>query len=273
MSKQLNSVYSGKYIRDKRCELNLSQDELAKLLGISKTAVSNWENGLSIVDTKLLIPLANIFCVTVDDILFPETKSLFEFSHSTIDFQNMVTNVECDKGIARKSLELYIECKTFIIDKIKTYYKTGRRDCLEQIDLANKYGFHIRWMGELLSEEIIKNETIENIEDVMDSFWVSRYRSHSITFYENYNHKERPLNFQICMMNLIIDLGTDVQFIKYMKIFSQQYRNNILENYYAFVENNIDAKSRRIIKLLLRSGCEYWANGENLTIEVYKKCI
>ena len=273
MSRQLNSVYSGKYIRDKRCELNLSQDELAKLLGISKTAVSNWENGLSIVDTKLLIPLSNIFCVTVDDILFPAAESILEYSHSTIDFKKMVSSDGIDKGVVRKTLELYIECKNFIIEKTKSYYEDGTKDCLGQIDLANRYGFHIERTSELLSEEITRKEKIADIEDVIESFWIARYKSHSHTFYEDYACQERSYNFQICMMNFIFDWGTDAQFIKYMKIFSQKYRNNVLKNYYDFAQRHIDSKARRTIKLLLRADCEYWIDGENRTIEVYQKCI
>ena len=75
------------------------------------------------------------------------------------------------------------------------------------------------------------------------------------------------------MMNFIFDWGTDAQFIKYMKIFSQKYRNNVLKNYYDFAQRHIDSKARRTIKLLLRADCEYWIDGENRTIEVYQKCI
>ena len=53
------------YRRDK----NLTQQELADLLGVSNKTVSRWESGGGYPDVPLLVPLARALGVTVDDLL------------------------------------------------------------------------------------------------------------------------------------------------------------------------------------------------------------
>lgn len=44
----------GKKIRDARLALNMTQEELAKRIGVSKNAISNYENGVSTPKLELL---------------------------------------------------------------------------------------------------------------------------------------------------------------------------------------------------------------------------
>lgn len=44
----------GTKIRDARLAMNLTQDELAKRIGVSKNAISNYENGVSTPKVELL---------------------------------------------------------------------------------------------------------------------------------------------------------------------------------------------------------------------------
>lgn len=48
---------------------NLSQDDLAEELGLSRQAVSKWENENSKPDVENLIKLSKIFKVSVDDLI------------------------------------------------------------------------------------------------------------------------------------------------------------------------------------------------------------
>ncbi len=59
----------GKKISTLRKEENMTQMELADRLGISFQAVSNWERGNSMPDISKLPELAEIFGVTVDELL------------------------------------------------------------------------------------------------------------------------------------------------------------------------------------------------------------
>ena len=60
------SSYLGQSIRELRSSMGLSQACLADLLGVSPQAVSKWERGGALPDIDLLIPLAEIFSVSLD---------------------------------------------------------------------------------------------------------------------------------------------------------------------------------------------------------------
>lgn len=48
---------------------NLTQEELSKQLGESKNLVSNYENGISTPDIYTLVKLADIFDITLDELV------------------------------------------------------------------------------------------------------------------------------------------------------------------------------------------------------------
>lgn len=56
----------GERITELRKEKNISQSELASRLGVSRQAVSKWEQGQSSPDTVKLIQLAEIFSTEVE---------------------------------------------------------------------------------------------------------------------------------------------------------------------------------------------------------------
>lgn len=59
----------GNYLYSLRKEKHMTQAELADLLGITNKAVSKWETGEAFPETAQLVPLADIFGVSVDDLL------------------------------------------------------------------------------------------------------------------------------------------------------------------------------------------------------------
>lgn len=66
---QISNERFGGFILELRKEKDLTQKELAEKLYISDKAVSKWERGLSMPDIALLIPLSQIFGVTILEIL------------------------------------------------------------------------------------------------------------------------------------------------------------------------------------------------------------
>lgn len=64
----------GKKIYDNRIKLGLSQNELAKELGVTNKAVSKWENANAYPSTEILIELSNIFNISVDELLKNDIK-------------------------------------------------------------------------------------------------------------------------------------------------------------------------------------------------------
>ena len=68
----------GDRIKSKRRERELTQEELANILGVTKAAVSKWENEESYPDITMLPKIAQLFHMTMDELFDynPEYKPL-----------------------------------------------------------------------------------------------------------------------------------------------------------------------------------------------------
>ena len=64
----------GEKIAENRRRLGLTQENLSDKLNVSPQAVSKWENNVSCPDINMLPALANIFGITVDELLQDENK-------------------------------------------------------------------------------------------------------------------------------------------------------------------------------------------------------
>ena len=55
-----------------RVNKGLTQEQLAKQLGVTKATVMNWEQGNSVMDAPTLLTLCSIYGCGVDDIILPK---------------------------------------------------------------------------------------------------------------------------------------------------------------------------------------------------------
>ncbi len=62
----------GKFIAECRKEKGLTQMQLAEQLGITNRAISKWENGKSMPDVSIMIPLCEILDISVNELLSGE---------------------------------------------------------------------------------------------------------------------------------------------------------------------------------------------------------
>ena len=99
------------YLR--RLSLNMTQEDLAEKLGVSRQTVSKWEKGLSVPDAELLTKLAEVLNVSVSDLLgkkieIPEGKNekdvlaleLAKLNELLIVYGNNFSNLMKKIGIA-----------------------------------------------------------------------------------------------------------------------------------------------------------------------------
>lgn len=64
-------------IKNLREKKGITQSELAKLLGITRSSVNAWEMGISVPSTQYLVELANTFHISTDYILgIDETSTI-----------------------------------------------------------------------------------------------------------------------------------------------------------------------------------------------------
>lgn len=59
----------GERISEFRKDRGMTQDGLAEKVGVTSQAVSKWENNLSVPDLSILIELADLFNVTLDELV------------------------------------------------------------------------------------------------------------------------------------------------------------------------------------------------------------
>ena len=64
----------GNRLRELRLKNDMSQEYVAKMLGVSVQAVSKWETGKSDPEIGSLIPLADLFHIPVDELLDREKR-------------------------------------------------------------------------------------------------------------------------------------------------------------------------------------------------------
>ncbi|WP_409068131.1 helix-turn-helix domain-containing protein [Enterococcus faecium] len=73
-----------KVIKQKRIEKQLTQEDIAEMLLVSKKTISNWENGRTIPDTENLIQFAKLFDLSLDNILLGEEKIMVKNHTKTL---------------------------------------------------------------------------------------------------------------------------------------------------------------------------------------------
>lgn len=62
-------------IKSLREQINMTQSELAKQLGITRSSVNAWEMGISVPSTQYIVELAHLFNVSTDYLLGVNTTS------------------------------------------------------------------------------------------------------------------------------------------------------------------------------------------------------
>lgn len=110
----------------------ITQEELGEKCGVSSQAVSKWENDLSAPDITLLGTLAEIFCITTDDLLGLKKEVVTAVKPETIDEDRLLLkiNIESHDGDKVKINVPYKLGKMFISSGIKG----SDSDALKNID-------------------------------------------------------------------------------------------------------------------------------------------
>lgn len=107
----------GENIRKFRKEKNMTQEEMARRLGVTPPAVNKWENGNSCPDIMLLAPIARLLDISVD--------TLLSFQGELTDEEIKRIVAEADRrfkdgafeeafGFIKKTLEKYPNCDQLV---------------------------------------------------------------------------------------------------------------------------------------------------------------
>lgn len=107
----------GEVIRKYRKEKNLTQEEMARRLGVTAPAVNKWENGNSMPDIAFLAPIARLLDVSLDTLLdFQDHLSPEEIRNIIQELDDRMDNGTYDEAFswAKKILEKYPNCDQLV---------------------------------------------------------------------------------------------------------------------------------------------------------------
>lgn len=114
----------GKYILKLRTDANLSQNQLAEMIPISRQAISKWERGENAPDSQTLIRLSEIFNVTIDSLILgrPIDKNEINQQSEKLKLDMVDEHNKKVRKIKRLYISIAIIFLTFIISFLSYYF-------------------------------------------------------------------------------------------------------------------------------------------------------
>ena len=111
----MNQIKIGKFITERRKNVNLTQMQLAEKLNITDRAVSKWETGRAMPDSSIMLELCDVLQITVNDLLSGEVVSMDNYNK---ELENKLLEMVKEKEVADKrllSLEIIIGVVCIVI--------------------------------------------------------------------------------------------------------------------------------------------------------------
>lgn len=105
-----------------RTEKKLSQENLSKKIGVSRSTVAMWENGSSQPDTDTLIKLSEIFNVSVDYLIgnseFKSKEEMLNHFDETNDIETLKDGVDRYEEFTNKDKKDIAKIMDFTLDAL-----------------------------------------------------------------------------------------------------------------------------------------------------------
>lgn len=111
----------GKRIKEFRIQKNLTQEELGRLINITKVSICCYENGTRVPSLEIIVALANAFGVSLDDLLGREKEIVVDdeqkirMSKEEVEF---IKEVRKRKNIYRLMFDNPERCASLIDKKL-----------------------------------------------------------------------------------------------------------------------------------------------------------
>jgi len=136
----------GDRLKQIRTSQGLSQEQLAEKIGVSRQAITKWETKKGLPDIENMVILAEIFKVTLDELVLQESqlqsrqKTLFE-SETVYDIDGD-KHFDIDMGSARSLLitsgsdeKIHIKLQSDTLEKLSSLYKIKLDEKKNKLDI------------------------------------------------------------------------------------------------------------------------------------------
>ena len=227
----MNLEKTGKFIAELRKEKNMSQQELADLIPVSREAISKWERGKNGADNSSLLRLSEIFNVSINEIFYGERKN----KNNKDSINRVSLDIYSKTKVMKKSLILTIVLLVLIILTFLLYYFFGTYNSLKVFIISYSSDDFIITDGLFVTTKDKLYFNISNID--------SEYEIKGLGLYYK-NDKNSKLIYHVDDDYIIL-----YDFYKYNKYFEYNNLSNIINNLYLKIETN---EGEEMIKLNLK---------------------
>ena len=236
----MNQERMGKFIAELRKENNMTQDELAKKIPISRQAISKWERGISVPNSDTLLILSKLFKVSVNEILFGEkinniNKEKFEQISLKL-YDNVTKKKKIIKCMCIIIILLVFSFLSYYFinsyKKIKVYSVSGESESYalnEGIFIKTNEKIYLR-LGNIESSDDIKKLNLYYVENNNEkNLLVSTTNDFiQIVDFKNRNEFLNFKNINYIIKNMILEIENENGEIQTMKLhFMEDYVNDI----------------------------------------------
>lgn len=110
--------YAGEIIKQKRIARNMTQNDLAELLGVSYQAISRYEKGDRGVNQMLLMKLVNVFKCSLDDFFPMEERKFYtcNLEEKTLENKKDKELIKLIKSLNDKEKDILINVAKWLKD-------------------------------------------------------------------------------------------------------------------------------------------------------------
>ena len=160
----MNNIFSNN-LKKLRLQKKLTQEQVAEILGVNSQTVSRWECNTTYPDIMLLPEIAQLYCITVDD-LFKETS---------IAYENYAQKLASIYDVTRKPEDFFRADEEF--NKLIKNGKYSLEDCREHGTIHCSMMEYCKQNAiEKLNQVINEYEKNNNVSPENQIYWKTRYQ-------------------------------------------------------------------------------------------------
>jgi len=151
MSKIYESI--GNRMKSLRMKNEISQEKLAEMLGISRPAVSQMENGERKITAEELIKISRIFGLTVENIINPQKEPSVTIER---ELKTAKEKPQIRINVPQKNMKKFREILLYILNKIGSKPNVGETVLYKLLYFID-FNFYEKYEEQLIGATYIKN--------------------------------------------------------------------------------------------------------------------
>lgn len=112
-------------LKKARLRVNLSQNDIAEKLGVTRQSVSKWENGRGYLETDNLVELSKLYKIPLDSLFDSEEKLKLQKSPEKSEYEGVILFVLTGVAALIPFLEIFLPMYVLYRNKKENrYYRT-----------------------------------------------------------------------------------------------------------------------------------------------------